>query len=76
MYLEKDGVPLSAYEIRQEWFYNNGRGLLFVVGKERKPFRKADLPIRLEYFPASERSVSIPMNWINTALPPISRIMI
>jgi len=51
MYLEKDGVPLSAYEIRQEWFYNNGRGLLFVVGKERKPFRKGDLPIRLEYFP-------------------------
>ncbi|MDB6031422.1 MAG: hypothetical protein JWM16_1760, partial [Verrucomicrobiales bacterium] len=47
MYLEKDGVPLNAYEIRQEWFYNDGKGLVFVVGKERKRYRKSDLPIFL-----------------------------
>ncbi|HUR44494.1 MAG TPA: hypothetical protein VMZ27_01365 [Candidatus Saccharimonadales bacterium] len=47
MYLEKDGVPLNAYEIRQEWFYHDGKDLVFVIGKERKKYRKADLPIFL-----------------------------
>jgi hypothetical protein len=47
MYLEKDGVPLNAYEVRQEWFYNDGKGLVFVIGKERKKYRKSDLPIFL-----------------------------
>jgi hypothetical protein len=47
MYLEKEGVPLNAYEIRQEWFYNDGKGLVFVIGKERKKYRKSDLPIFL-----------------------------
>jgi len=51
MYLEKQGVPLSAREIRQEWFYREGKDLTFVIGKERKRYVKANLPIRLEYFP-------------------------
>jgi hypothetical protein len=51
MFLEKDGVPLDAYEIRQEWFYHDGAGLVFVVGKERKTYRRADLPIFLQRFP-------------------------
>ena len=50
MYLEKDGVPLSAYEIRQEWFYRDGTNLVFVVGKERKNYKKSDLPIVLQRF--------------------------
>ncbi len=50
MYLEKDGVPLNAYEIQQEWFYRESRDLVFVVGKERRRFRKADLPIFLGRF--------------------------
>jgi hypothetical protein len=50
MYLEKDGVPLNALEIRQEWFYNDGKQLVFVVGKERKRYRKSDLPISLQHF--------------------------
>jgi hypothetical protein len=50
MYLEKDGVPLNAFEIRQEWFYHGGVDLVFVVGKERKKYRKSDLPIFLESF--------------------------
>jgi len=50
MYLEKEGVPLNAYEIRQEWFYQNGTNLTFVVGKERKRYRKSDLPIFLKRF--------------------------
>lgn len=45
MYIEKDGVPLNAYEIRQEWFHHAGTNLMFVIGKERKRYRKADLPI-------------------------------
>ena len=50
MYLEKDGVPLNAFELRQEWFYRGGTNLAFVVGKERKKYRKADLPIFLGRF--------------------------
>lgn len=51
LYLEKAGVPLNANEIRQEWFYNDGKDLVFVIGKERKRFRKSDLPIFLKRFP-------------------------
>jgi hypothetical protein len=50
LFLEKDGVPLNAWEIRQEWFYQDGQNLVFVVGKERKRYRKADLPIFLQRF--------------------------
>ena len=50
MYLEKDGVPLNAFELRQEWFYHGGTNLVFVIGKERKKYRKADLPILLGRF--------------------------
>ena len=45
MYLEKDRVPLDAYEIRQEWFYHDGKDLVFVVGKDRQKYKKSDLPI-------------------------------
>ena len=50
LYVEKDGVPLNAWEIRQEWFYRQGTNLAFVVGKERRRYRKADLPIFLQHF--------------------------
>jgi hypothetical protein len=50
MYLETNGVPLNAYEIRQQWFYQDGTNLVFVIGKERKRYKKSDLPIVLEYF--------------------------
>jgi len=50
MYLERSGVALNAYEIRQEWFYQNGTNLTFVIGKERKKYRKSDLPIFLKRF--------------------------
>jgi hypothetical protein len=52
MYLEANSVPLNAYEIRHEWFYNNGINLTFVVGKEKKRYRKSDLPIFLKKFPS------------------------
>ena len=48
--LETNGVPLNAWEIRQEWFYRGGTNLVFVVGKERKRYRRADLPIVLGRF--------------------------
>lgn len=50
MYLEKDGIPLNAYEIRQEWFYHDGTNLAFVIGKERKRYKNSDLPIFLQRF--------------------------
>lgn len=50
MYLEADGKPLNAWEIRQEWFYRGGTNLTFVVGKDRTRYRKSDLPIFLERF--------------------------
>jgi hypothetical protein len=45
MYVEKDGVPLSAFELRQEWFYHDGRDLTFVLDKDRKRFKKSDIPV-------------------------------
>ncbi|HMJ63993.1 MAG TPA: transglutaminase-like domain-containing protein [Candidatus Binatia bacterium] len=51
MYLERDGLPLNAWEIRQEWFYRDGTNLLFVVGSTRAKYRKSDLPIFLQRFP-------------------------
>jgi hypothetical protein len=50
MHLEKEGVPLNGFEIRQEWFYREGTNLAFVVGKERKQYHKSDLPIFLGRF--------------------------
>lgn len=50
MFLTKNGVPLNAWEIRQEWFYHDGRDLVFTVGREQRKYRKADLPIRLGRF--------------------------
>lgn len=50
MHIERDNIPLNAYEIRQEWFYREGKDLIFVIGKERKKYRKSDLPIFLAHF--------------------------
>ena len=44
-YVEKDGVPLSGWEVRQEWFYGDASKLDFVVGKQRKKYKKKDMPI-------------------------------
>lgn len=52
MFVEKDGVPLNAFEIRQEWFYEGGKNLVLVVGKERNRYRRSDLPVLLAHFPA------------------------
>jgi hypothetical protein len=45
MYFEKDGVPLSAYEFRQEWFYRDGRDVTFVLDKDHKRYHKSDMPV-------------------------------
>jgi hypothetical protein len=45
LYVEKDGQPLNAYEIRQEWLCAEGKDLTFVIGAERKRYTKADMPI-------------------------------
>ncbi|MFO1500877.1 MAG: hypothetical protein U1G07_21230 [Verrucomicrobiota bacterium] len=50
LFIQKDGLPLNAYEIRQEWFYRGGSNLVFVIGKEQQHYRKADLPVKLEHF--------------------------
>lgn len=47
MVLETNGVPLNAWEIRQEWFYRGGSNLVFRVGREGRRYRKANLPIVL-----------------------------
>jgi hypothetical protein len=45
MYVEKDGVPLSAYELRQEWLVKGGGDLVFVLDKDGKRFHKSDIPV-------------------------------
>jgi len=49
VYFEKRGVPLNAYEIRQEWFYNQGQDLTIVIGAERERHPVTDLPIDRAY---------------------------
>jgi hypothetical protein len=61
MYVEKDGVPLNAFEIRTEWFYREGKDLVFSIGKDRKKHRKADLPIFLGRF-AGFGDLTVPAN--------------
>ncbi|MBI3855328.1 MAG: hypothetical protein HY293_06520 [Planctomycetes bacterium] len=61
MYVEKNGVPLNAYEIRTEWFSREGKDLVFSIGKERKKYRKADLPIFLGRF-AGFGDLTVPAN--------------
>ncbi len=61
MYVEKDGIPLNGVEIRTEWFEREGKDLVFVVGKERKRYRKADLPIFLARF-AGFGDLTVPAN--------------
>jgi hypothetical protein len=50
MYVEKAGVPLNAYEIRQEWFYHDAKDIEFVVDKDRKRYHKTDMPIFRQRF--------------------------
>jgi hypothetical protein len=50
MYLEKEGVPLNAYEIRQDWFCKEGTNLTFVIGREHRKYKKSELPIFLKRF--------------------------
>src|ERR1043165_2524577 len=50
LYVEKDGIPLNGFEIREQWFYHDGKDLLFVIGKERKKYKKSDLPVFLKRF--------------------------
>lgn len=61
MVVEKDGVPLNAFEIRTEWFSREGKDLVFSIGKERKKHRKADLPIFLGRF-AGFGDLTVPAN--------------
>ncbi len=61
LYVEKDGVPLNAFEIRTEWFYKEGKDLVFSIGKDRKKHRKADLPIFLGRF-AGFGDLTVPAN--------------
>ena len=49
VYFEKDGKPLNAYEIRQEWFYNDGKDLTIVIGPARERHPVSDLPIDRAY---------------------------
>jgi len=49
-YVEREGVPLNAYEIRQEWFYQAGTNLVLRVGRDRQRYRKSDLPVVLGRF--------------------------
>jgi hypothetical protein len=45
MYVEKDGLPLTAFEIRDEWFTREGKALTFVLNAERKRYTVKDLPV-------------------------------
>lgn len=51
MYIERDGIPLTAWEARQEWFYGDRDKLNFVLGKDRKIYKHTDMPVPLSVHP-------------------------
>ncbi|NLF31507.1 MAG: transglutaminase domain-containing protein [Planctomycetes bacterium] len=51
LYVEADGVPLSAWEVRQKWLYEDGAGLTFVLGADRRRYTPEDLPVFMATHP-------------------------
>ncbi|MFW6146603.1 MAG: transglutaminase domain-containing protein [Planctomycetota bacterium] len=51
LYVEADGVPLSAWEVRRKWLYDDGAGLVFVLGADRRRYTKDDLPVFMATHP-------------------------
>jgi hypothetical protein len=53
LYVEKDGLPLNTYEVRQEWFAHGGKGLTCVIGGRRQKALSQSFGgyYILEYFP-------------------------
>jgi hypothetical protein len=50
LYVEKEGIPLNAYEIRDAWFRHGGEDLEFVFGADRERFRGGDMPVVRAHF--------------------------
>jgi hypothetical protein len=67
IHIEKDGVPLSFVEIRDEWIRNKGADLIYVygAGDNEKRYTKAMLPIRhdtnylYKFWPVTENWISL-----------------
>jgi hypothetical protein len=65
VYVEKAGVPLNAWEIRQAWFYGEANALDFVVGDQGKHYKLKDFPLRLPHpgstgnFPLEARTFDV-----------------
>lgn len=65
VYVEKAGVPLNAWEIRQAWFYGEANALDFVVGDQGKHYKVNDFPLRLPHpgsignFPLEHRTFDV-----------------
>jgi len=51
LYVEKNGIPLGAWEIRQNWFYGDPDSLDFVIGAQRKKYKGKDMPIFMANHP-------------------------
>ncbi len=45
MHIEKDGQPLNAWEIREDWFLNDAKNLTFILDKDNKHYKKSDMPV-------------------------------
>jgi hypothetical protein len=48
MYFLKGSTPLNAFELRQEWFYDKGKELTIVIGKEGQKHKTSEMPIKRE----------------------------
>jgi hypothetical protein len=51
LHFERDGIPLNAWEIRQEWFYGNRDKINFVMFKDRKVYKHTDPSVLLGQHP-------------------------
>ena len=51
MYVEKDGKPLNAWEVRQEYNYGDASKLRFILGAGSKVYKISDLPVAFAQHP-------------------------
>jgi hypothetical protein len=51
MHFKKHGIPLNAWEVRQEWFYGDPEKIDFIFGAPGKVHKASEMPIKLKEHP-------------------------
>ena len=63
LYFERDGIPLNAWEVRQEWYYGDRDKISFVMFGDRKVCRHTDPPVLMGQHPGFGPLYLKPLSW-------------